>query len=117
MIERCQDFWEGVVGLAEGREDPAARAHLDSCPACDKKLAQLRQILRLGGMRYYDAPGDLISSVKGMMPAPERRVAPLIRSTLAWSGARTVAEEFQLIVGVGDEQLRLMFVRSGSGWE
>jgi hypothetical protein len=108
-------MWERVVDLAEGRSDADAERHVASCASCASKLESLREIMRLGDLRFFDAPAALVDSVKGMMPAPRR--LPLMRSTLAWSGARAVAEDFQLVVGEGEEQIRLMYAHAGDGWE
>jgi hypothetical protein len=117
MRDRCANYWEQIVNLAEGKQEQAAREHVDSCPECARKLEQLQAAMRVGDMRFYDAPASLIANVKGLMPAPERKVVSLLRSTTAWSGARAVADDFQIVVGDEDTQVRLMYSRSGSNWE
>src|SRR4051812_18744628 len=116
MKNRCADFWDGIVDLAEGRENAAASAHVEGCADCRMKLEELREIFAVGDLKFYSAPKAVIDAAKGLMQ-PQRRVAGVFRSTLAFSGARTVAEDFQLVVGEGDTQTRLMFVHTGSGWE
>lgn len=117
MRDRCANYWEGIVTLAEGGRDEAARHHVESCSECARKLEQLRIVMSVGDLKFYDAPASLIASAKGLMPAPERRPMSLLRSTTAWSGARAVAEDFQLVVGEADTQVRLMYSRAGNGWE
>ncbi|MFI5386178.1 MAG: hypothetical protein ACHQ50_08665 [Fimbriimonadales bacterium] len=70
----------------------------------------------LGKLGFYNAPAKVVAAAEGLMPVKERRVATLLRSTVSWSGARAVAEDFQLVVGQGENQTRLMYSRSGSGW-
>jgi hypothetical protein len=117
MKDRCADYWEAIVNLAEGRQDSTAREHLESCSECAEKLRQLQQIMALGDLRYFDAPAHLIQEAVDLMPVRERKVATLLRSTTAWSGARTVAEDFQIVVGGPAMQVRLMYSRSGDSWE
>jgi hypothetical protein len=117
MRDRCADYWEGIVDIAEGRQSEPARLHLQSCGDCSEKLEQLHVMMAAGDLRYFDAPTNLIASVKGLMPQPERRVFSLLRSTTAWTGARTAAHDFQLVAGDGDTQVRLMFSKVDDGWE
>lgn len=115
MNKRCQELWEGVVELAEGRPSPEAAAHVETCASCAAKLETLREAMRLGDLRFFDASPALVEAAKAMMPAPRR--LPLLRSTLAWTGARAVAEDFQLLVGEEALPIRLMFSRVSEGWE
>lgn len=117
MKDRCNDFWEGIVDLAEGREAPAALTHLQQCQDCSRKFAQLQSLMEVGKGRFFDAPSDLIESVKGLMPRPERRLLRLLHTTTAWTGARAAAEDFQIIAGDGEDQVRLMYSRTPKGWE
>jgi hypothetical protein len=117
MKERCNDLWQGVIALAEGREDEAASRHIEGCPACTRKLDELKQMFALGDLRFFEPPASLVADVKAMMPAQPRRVASLLRSTLAWTGARVVAEDFQIVVGDEGAQTRLMYSRIGSDWQ
>jgi hypothetical protein len=117
MRDRCANYWDGIVTLAEGGQDEAARLHVESCTDCADQLRHLRQIMAVGGLRFFDAPANLIEDVKRMMPAPERIRLGLLRSTTAWSGARVVAEDFQIVVGEGSTQMRLMYERSGELWQ
>lgn len=117
MKDRCIDYWVGIVDLAEGREAPAALHHVERCEDCSHKLAELRTLMDVGRARYFDAPAHLIESVKQLMPQPERRFLRLLRTTTAWSGARAVAEDFQIVAGDESDQVRLMYSRGDKGWE
>jgi hypothetical protein len=118
-MKRCSEVWEGIVALAEGRQDAEASQHIQGCATCEAKLAQLREIFALGDLKFFDAPKSLIGDVKAMMQPAPRRVLSLIRSSLGLAGARNaaVAGDFQVVVGDGELQVRLMFTRIGSEWE
>jgi len=117
MKDRCANYWDGIVNLAEGKVNESAQRHVETCAECSTKLEQLKTMMSVGDLRYYDAPPGLITRVKDMLPAPARRSANLLRSSIAWSGARAVAEDFQVVVGEGSTQIRMMYSRSGEGWE
>jgi hypothetical protein len=117
MKEKCSDYWERIVNLAEGGQDEIANRHVAGCVSCARKLQELRQILTVGKTPTFDAPLSLVATVKDMLPIGSSSRATLLRSTLAWSGARTVTEDFQLVVAVGKEQVRLMYLPLDSGWQ
>lgn len=117
MKDRCANHWEGIVNLAEGRESETARLHVQNCRECAAKLEQLRAMMSAAEVRYFNAPASAIASVKGLMQPAERRVFGLLRSTTAWSGARTAAQDFQIVAGEGGTQVRLMFSKVDEGWE
>jgi hypothetical protein len=117
MRDRCADYWEDIVNLAEGKPADGARQHLEACPECTEKLRQIQQVMALGDLRFFDAPAKLIKTAQKLLPTRERTVMGLLRSTTAWSGARTVSEDFQIVVGAPGTQVRLMYTRSGEHWE
>jgi hypothetical protein len=117
MRDPCADYWEDIVNLADGKPADGARDHLDACPECAEKLRQIQRVMSLGDLRFFDAPAGVIKSAKNLMSARERTVMGLVRSTTAWSGARTVSEDFQIVVGAPGTQVRLMYSRSGELWE
>lgn len=117
MRKNCSEYWEGIVAIAEGGEDERARAHLQICTNCAAKLEHLRAVFAAGDQRFFDAPAAILAQVKNLMPARERKTASLLRSSLAWSGARVIAEDFQVVVGEGETQTRIMYSRSGTGWQ
>ena len=116
MKSRCEEYWDGIVELSEGRSHAAAQNHVESCRACAAKLAELRMIL--GAVRpQFDAPSELIDSVKGLVSSGERRRLTLVSSTLSLSGARGPTGDFQVLVGSGDTQLRVMYSPVGDTWQ
>lgn len=117
MKRNCSEYWERIVQLAEGTDDADARAHLESCEECRTKFGQLQEILAVRGARFFDAPSRLVADVKAAIPRRERRVATLLQSTLAWSGARAITEDFQVVVGQAENRTRLMYSRSEDRWE
>ena len=116
MRRNCSEFWEGIVAIAEGGTDDRAAQHVRTCAPCSAKLNELRSVFAVARAQFYDAPEDVVDRAKALMPARERRMMGLLRSTLAWTGARVVAEDFQIVVGSADIQARLMYTRSGAEW-
>ncbi|MEZ0324773.1 MAG: hypothetical protein ACAH95_02615 [Fimbriimonas sp.] len=117
MKRACADNWENIVELAEGRKNEAAQAHVESCVDCAKVYAQLKKMVSASERGIYAAPTELINRAIGLMPKPIRVRAGLLRTTLGLVGARAEADDFQIVVSVGDEQNRLMYVREQDGWE
>lgn len=116
MKDSCASYWEEIVEIAEGADRPAARAHIQSCRDCAEKLALMEKFSASANLGFFDAPAKDLLQAKNLMPEPQRRTATLLRSTLVFSGARTVSEDFQLVVGIDRANLRLMYVRDGQGW-
>lgn len=118
MKEHCAEFLEGLSDLAEGREDAKVAAHVQGCPDCSRRLEQLRQIISSARLTTYDAPEAAIRRAKDLM-VPQRRtfLAGLLNSTLATSGARIVAEDFQVVIEAEDATARLMYSRGPNGWD
>lgn len=116
MKKSCSNYWEALVDIADGKSDPAAMAHVASCGSCGEKLALLQSFVSAGQLGFYDAPAEAIQSAKNLMPQAPRQFASLVRSTLALSGARSVAEDFQVVVSLGGAELRLMYTRVRNGW-
>jgi hypothetical protein len=115
MRKQCSAIWESVVELAEGRENREALSHVAGCAECATKLDQLKAAFALGDHRFYNAPASLVESAKALM-LPQKRVFGLLRTTLAGAGTRAISEDFQMVVGSDDLQVRLMYTREGQQW-
>jgi hypothetical protein len=119
-MKQCDRFWNGIVEIASGQENPAAQAHLDACEACGARFIELRRVLSALAVQVYNAPADQIAMAASLMPAPIRRrfLAHLLGNSLATAGARAAeAEAFQLVYAHDDVQARLMYTRIPEGWE
>ena len=116
MKERCSDFSEGIVSLAEGRDDASASLHIETCAACARKLEQLRRIVSVRETPFFAAPEEVIRQAKALLPPSQVGRARALRSTLAWSGSRAAPQDFQVVVSAGSQEMRVMYTRSEQGW-
>jgi|GEM_PF-1293375 len=115
MRTDCARFEERLADLLEGRADAETAQHVAACPACTDELARLRAMRSAFAHPWESAPADVIARLKGLMPSAPRRVARLL-SPLGLVGARTVADDIQVVVGDRDVSLRLMVRRQDEGY-
>lgn len=118
MNKRCRELSEALIALAEGRSSAEVAEHVAHCGACAKRLAEYREMLEVGRVRAFAAPQEVIARAQAIMPAKQGRVATFLRSSLSLAGARAATTiDFQIVVETGLGQLRLMYVRTESGWD
>lgn len=104
----CVAFVESLVRIAEGYAEPEAQAHVERCMRCAQKLEQLRTMVTLAKVVHYDAPSDLVASAKALIPKRPVVRAGLLRTSFVSSGARSVLETAQFVVGTEEHSIRLM---------
>ncbi len=116
----CTRIWDGLVALASGKENEEAKLHLDGCPSCQARLAELTRAIQAMKRPEFDAPRDQIMMAVSLMPERQRQrfLATLLGSSLATAGARAaLAESFQMTFQHDDVNLRLMYSKVDLGWE
>jgi hypothetical protein len=118
MNHRCSQVLDQVTALAEGTSSPEAELHVAQCPSCAARLAELRKILQATALPMFNAPDDVVAQAQALMPnlAPRRRLR-LVASTFGMAGARSMTQDFHLVVGSDEESVRLMYRQEDGGWE
>lgn len=111
----CRKTWNEIVDLAEGREAPAAEAHVANCADCAKRLADLRRMIRNTALEVHNAPANSISKAQAIF-APRKPVFLAGLSAIG-AGARAVGEATQIRREVEGISVRLMIRPSGSDWQ
>lgn len=119
MEQLCKQFETRLADLAEGKPDHDASAHVASCGDCAATLRQLQAMFHAASIPVIDAPQTLTDHAKAIMrakrPAP---IARLLGTSFSLAQARSVAQDFQLVVGAGEENVRLMFqARPDGSWD
>ncbi len=117
MKRDCLDLWEALVQLAEGKENPEARKHLESCFICHKKFQQVQRLVSGMLVEHHEPPQQLSDWAKGLMPQKSVVRMGLLRTTLSLSGARSIAADFQSIYVDQDLEIRVMYSKVAEGWE
>ncbi len=107
-----------LVKLAEGGEAPDAASHLASCASCQKRLTEFTQILSAAQLPVFDAPTEVMMRAQSIMPTmPKRYTVRLLASSFSQAGARSVSQDFQLVVGTDETSLRVMYLKGADAWE
>ncbi len=115
MKRDCTPFWQGIVELAEGRDNPGAKAHVESCGECQALLQQVKRMLEAAAIPTLKAPVDLVTAAKAFMPGPQ----PLrvLRTSLQLAGARWMNQDFQVVYEAREFELRVSYTKTEGGWE
>ncbi len=114
MKRECRPYWDRLVELAHGGDEPDARTHCESCAECSARLAELKEMQRLMALPSFAAPQDVVLRAQAIFPSSPRLPFRLLSSSLA--GARSVAEAFQCIYELDGLRIRLMVSAEGSQW-
>jgi hypothetical protein len=118
MKKDCSKCWEGIVELASGGNAPEARQHLDTCAECTSKFNDLQKMLQALVYPVVEAPVAVRGAAKAIMPQGRpRRVAVLLKSSLAASVRAAPTSEMQALFESGKEKIRLQYRKSARGWE
>lgn len=116
MKHECKQIWDGLVDLAEGRENPQAQAHLSTCSDCTAEFQQLQRILTATQIPTFKAPQHAIEMAMRLMPKRSRQRAVLLGQTFAASAARSGGKDAQLTFDVDGTAIRVMVSEEPSGW-
>ena len=114
MKRECRAYWEGLVELAHGGDEPAAQTHCEACTECRARLAEMKEMRRLMALPSFAPPKDVLLRAQAIFPPAQRLTFRLISSSLA--GARSVAEAFQCVYEIEGIRIRLMVAAEGSRW-
>jgi hypothetical protein len=116
MKRECRPFWEGLIDLAEGRDNAAAAGHVAGCADCAVRLAEMQRVVAAAQGTWFTAPADAVERAKALMPMRPRRRAVLVGATLAGGFARSSTEDFQITLDLGGPKMRVMVAREAAGW-
>lgn len=111
----CRKTWNEMIDLAEGREAPAAAAHVANCADCAKRLDDLRRMIRNTALEVHNAPATSISKAQAIF-VPRKPVFLAGLSAIG-AGARAVGEATQIRREAEGISVRLMIRPSGSDWQ
>lgn len=118
MAQRCEEILDDLVKLAEGGAAPEAASHLVGCVSCQNRLAEFKKILAAAQLPVFDAPTDVVMRAQSIMPMmPRRSALRLLASSFSQAGARSVTQDFQLVVGTDETSLRVMYLKGADSWE
>lgn len=117
LKKSCRELGEALVEYAEGKAPAEATVrHLDSCPDCQRRVAELRQIFGAMATPRFSAPADLVRTAKALM-TPRVASMRLLRTSLQLSGARYSGQDFQAVFGHEESEIRVLYAAVDQGWE
>jgi hypothetical protein len=115
MDTNCKEIWPALVMLAEGKDSPTAKTHVETCPNCRKELQSLTLIFAGLSAGHFEPPQEVVDLAKAIMPPRRVSVARLVSNSLVAGGARG-AQDFQLAFEGEDMRARLHYEQIQKGW-
>lgn len=116
MHMTCRDRWTELVDFAEGKPSAGFEAHVATCPSCAQEVERLRRAFAAGRLPVESVPAELVAQAKALMPL-KKRTFQLIRSSLQLSSARAVSQAFQAVYRCDDDEVRVAYNQTETGWE
>ena len=117
LKKSCRDLGEALVEIAEGKSPAETTVrHLETCPDCQRRLAELRQMFGAMATPRFSAPANLVRAAKALM-TPRVASMRLLRTSLQLSGARYSGQDFQAVFGHDENEIRVLYATVDQGWE
>lgn len=112
----CRSLRSRLLEVAAGNGDPEVEQHVKHCHDCSRLLEQYATLHLASALPRFDAPDEVVRRAKALFQ-PKRRVAALVRSSLAGAGARRAeADAFQCLFEAQGDSIRVGYVRRGTKW-
>lgn len=114
----CESYWEGLVDLAEGRENAGAAEHLGGCAACQGRVAMLQRMFHALAHPPASAPESWVESAISLFPSSRSLRARLISTNFSLAGVRgRVAGDFHALFDIEGNEVRVFYRSTPAGWQ
>lgn len=116
MERDCRRLRSRLLDVAAGNRDQEVEQHVKECGKCRDLLDQLEAMNVAGRLPRFDPPEEVVSRAKSVFQ-PARRVASLVRTSLAGAGARrSDTNAFQCLFDAEGVRVRVGYSRRGAIW-
>lgn len=116
MERDCRRLRSRLPSVAAGDRDQEVEQHVRECGKCKEIVDQLEKMNAAGRLPRFDPPDEAVGRAKSVF-RPARRLASLVRSSLAGAGARRVdTNTFQCLFEAEGVRVRVGYSRSGALW-